>query len=79
MPSLIILVVSVDVKHHVYFPSLLLFLRMYLWWSLCTLHLFARQVSVTLDDSGLCVRVAVVDTSGGRLFNGRSFDGQEAG
>ena len=78
MPSLIRLVVSVDVKHQVYFPSLL-FLRMYLRWSLCTLHLFARQVSVTVGDSGLCVRVAVVDTSGGRLFNGRSFDRQEAG
>ena len=29
-------------------------LRMYLWWSLCTLHLHACQVRVTVSDSGLC-------------------------
>ena len=28
--------------------------RMYLWWSLCTLHLHACQVRVTVGDSGLC-------------------------
>ena len=30
------------------------FLTMYLWWSLCTLHLLPCQVLVTEDDSGLC-------------------------
>ena len=29
-------------------------LRMYLWWSLCTLHLHACQVRVTVGDSSLC-------------------------
>ena len=29
-------------------------LRMYLWWSLCTLYLHACQVRVTVGDSGLC-------------------------
>ena len=29
------------------------FLRMYLWWSLCTLYLHACQVRVTVGDSGL--------------------------
>ena len=28
--------------------------RMYGWWSLCTLHLHACQVRVTVGDSGLC-------------------------
>ena len=28
--------------------------RMYLWWSLCTLYLQACQVRVTIGDSGLC-------------------------
>ena len=28
--------------------------RMYLWWSLCTLYLFACQVKVTAGDSDLC-------------------------
>ena len=50
-PSLIRITVSVDVKHHVY---LLLFLRMYLWWSLCTLCLHACQVKVIVGDSVLC-------------------------
>ena len=27
---------------------------MYLWWSLCTLHLHAHQVRVTVGNSGLC-------------------------
>ena len=31
-----------------------MFLRMYLWWSLCTLHLHACQVKLTVGDSGLC-------------------------
>ena len=35
------------------------FLRMYLWWSLCTLNLFACQVRVTVGDSGLCCCVCV--------------------
>ena len=30
------------------------FLRLYLWWSLCTLYWHARQVRVTVGDSGLC-------------------------
>ena len=30
-------------------------LRMYLWWSLCTLYLHACQVRVTIGDSGHCV------------------------
>ena len=30
------------------------FLRMYLWWSLCTLYLHACQVRVTVGNSGLC-------------------------
>ena len=29
-------------------------MRMYLWWSLCTLYLHACQVRVTVGDSGLC-------------------------
>ena len=29
-------------------------LRMYLYWTLCTLHLHARQLRVTVVDSGLC-------------------------
>ena len=28
--------------------------RMYLWWSLCTLYLYAQQVRITIGDSGLC-------------------------
>ena len=32
----------------------LFFLRMYLWWSLCTLYLLACQVKVITCDSGLC-------------------------
>ena len=35
-----------------FFPTF--FLIMYLWWSLCTLHLHACQVRVTVGDSGLC-------------------------
>ena len=50
--SLISLAVSVDVKHHVYLLNP--FLRMYFWWSLCTLYLHACQVRVTIGDSGLC-------------------------
>ena len=34
-------------------------LRMHLWWSLCTLYLFACQVRVTVGDSGLCCCVYV--------------------
>ena len=30
------------------------FLRMYLWWSLCTLYLYACRVRVTVGHSGLC-------------------------
>ena len=30
------------------------FLRMYLWWSLCTLYLHACQLRVAVGDSGLC-------------------------
>ena len=30
------------------------FLRVYLWWSLCTLYELVWQVTVTVDDSGLC-------------------------
>ena len=33
--------------------------RMYLWWSLRTLHLPACQVRVTIGNSGLCCRVCV--------------------
>ena len=29
-------------------------LRLYLWWSLCTLYLHACYVRVTIGDSGLC-------------------------
>ena len=29
-------------------------IRMCVWWSLCTLHLHACQVRVTVSDSGLC-------------------------
>ena len=29
-------------------------LRMYLWWSLCTLYLHVCQARVTVGDSGLC-------------------------
>ena len=29
-------------------------MRIYLWWSLCSLHLHACQVRVTVGDSGLC-------------------------
>ena len=32
----------------------ILFLRTYLWWSLCNLYLLAGQVRVTVDDSGVC-------------------------
>ena len=31
-----------------------LLLRMYLWWSLCTLYLLACQVRVIVGDTGLC-------------------------
>ena len=34
-------------------------LRMYLWWSLCTLYLLACQVRVTVGDSVLCRCVCV--------------------
>ena len=33
--------------------------RMYLWWSLCTLYLHACWVRVTVGDSGLCCCVCV--------------------
>ena len=32
---------------------------MYLWWSLCTLYLHARQVRVTVGDTDLCCCVCV--------------------
>ena len=35
-------------------------LRMYLWWSLCTLYLHACQVRVTVGDSGLCCCTCVM-------------------
>ena len=35
-------------------------LRMYLWWSLCTLHLHTCQVRVTVGDSGLCCSTCVM-------------------
>ena len=31
-----------------------IYIRMYLWWSFCTLYLFACQVRVTVGDSSLC-------------------------
>ena len=34
--------------------GVILFLRMYLWWGLCTLYLLAFQVRVPIGDSGLC-------------------------
>ena len=34
-------------------------LRMYLWWSLCTLYLLACQVRATVGDSGLCCCVSL--------------------
>ena len=34
-------------------------MRMYLWWSLCTLCLHACQVRVTVGDSGLCCCICV--------------------
>ena len=37
-------------------------LRMYLWWSLCTLYLHACQVRVTVGESGLCWRDRSSDT-----------------
>ena len=33
--------------------------KMYLWWSLCTLYLRARQMRVTISNSGLCCRICV--------------------
>ena len=39
----------------VYVPPL----RIYLWWSLCTLYLHACHVRVTVGDSGQCYRVRV--------------------
>ena len=38
-------------------------LRMYLWWSLCTLYLQERQARVTVGDSGLrcCTRVTYLE------------------
>ena len=33
---------------------------MYLWWSLCTLYLYACQVKVTIGDSGLCCCTCVM-------------------
>ena len=33
------------------------FLRMYLWWGLCTLYLLAFQVRVPIGDSGRCCYV----------------------
>ena len=38
-----------------------LFLRIYLWWSLCTLCLLACQVRVTVGGSGFCCCVCVCD------------------
>ena len=35
------------------------FMRIYLWWSLCTLYLNACQVRVTVGDSGLVFVVFV--------------------
>ena len=35
-------------------------LRMYLWWSLCTLYLLACQVRVIIGDSGLCCTLCYV-------------------
>ena len=37
-----------------YYNSDSYILRMYLWWSLCTLYLHACEVRVTVGDSGLC-------------------------
>ena len=37
-----------------------MFLRMYLWQSLCTLYLHACQVRVTVGDSGLCCCICVM-------------------
>ena len=34
-------------------------MKMYVWWSLCTLYLIACQVEVTVGDSGLCCCVCV--------------------
>ena len=34
--------------------------RMFLWWSLCTLYLHARQVRVTTGNSGLCCCTCVI-------------------
>ena len=39
---------------NMYATQVLFYLRVYLWWSLCTLHLHACQVRVTIGDSGLC-------------------------
>ena len=36
------------------------FLRLYLWWSLCTLYLRTNQVRVTVGNSGLCCCVCVM-------------------
>ena len=47
-------VIFSDRAHAMKFKLWLLHLRMYLWWSLCTLYLHARQVKVTVGDSGLC-------------------------
>ena len=35
-------------------------LRMYLWWTTCTLYLHACQVRVTIGDSGLCCCTCVL-------------------
>ena len=35
------------------------YLKMYLWWSSCTLHLLTCWVRVTVGDSGLCCCVCV--------------------
>ena len=54
-PSLRSLVVSVNIKHHVYLLMWSSFLRIYFWWNLCTLHkLLLCQVRVNIGDSGLC-------------------------
>ena len=37
-------------------------MKMYLWWSLCTLYLHACQVRVTVGDSGLCCCTSVCVT-----------------
>ena len=45
--------------HYNHGTNLLLFCYT-MWWSLCTLYLFAGQVRVTVGDSGLCCCVGVI-------------------